>query len=177
MKNPCLIIIDVQEKLVPVINSNESLINNIITLIKGFDLFNLPFLVTEQVPQKLGSTVDPIRKLLKNVKPISKITFSCVENLDFREWLNKNKNIDQILLCGIETHVCVYQTARDLIKKGYHTEVVSDAVSARNVNNHKIALSRLQTKGAHLTTTEMFLFDYQKSSEGKRFKKLNKLIK
>jgi len=177
MKNPCLIIIDVQEKLFPVIYEKKRLLNNILILIKGFQLFQLPIIVTEQVPEKLGSTIGPIRSLLDEINVINKSSFSCARDSLFMQKVSTLKKIDGIILVGIETHVCVYQTERDLIDRGYHVEVVADAAGARTEDNHRVALDRIQLNDGLLTTTEMLLFQLQGQAEGDRFRQLVKLIK
>ena len=176
MKNPCLIIIDMQEKLFPVIHNKEVLLNNIEILIKGFQLFDFPILVTEQVPHKLGKTIDPISSLFENFAPIVKSSFSCVGESKFISALD-NLDSSDIVLVGIETHVCVYQTAMDLINKNKHVEVVTNGVASRNIENHNVSLSRMDKHGVFLNTVEMLLFSIQQKAEGERFRQLIKLLK
>lgn len=177
MKNPYLIIIDVQEKLFSAMYQKETFLENLIILIKGFQLFDLPIILTEQVPEKLGSTIEPIKSLLTNTKPIIKSSFSCVADVGFSLEENYMTNYDGVVLAGIETHVCIYQTERDLINSGQHVEVVTDAVTARSQNNHQIALGRIQNNGGLLTTVEMLLFSLQEIADGDRFRKLIKMVK
>tara|TARA_Y100000758_G_scaffold109817_1_gene76896 strand:- start:880 stop:1413 length:534 start_codon:yes stop_codon:yes gene_type:complete len=177
MKNPYLVVIDVQEKLFPVINEKETFLENLKILIKGFQLFDLPIILTEQVPEKLGSTVEPIKSLLPDTKPIIKSSFSCAADAGFSLKANYMTDCDGVVLAGIETHVCIYQTERDLIHRGQHVEVVTDAVSSRNPNNHQIALDRIRNNGGFLTTMEMLLFSLQEVAEGDRFRELIKLVK
>ena len=177
MKNPYLVVIDVQEKLFPVINEKETFLENLKILIKGFQLFDLPIILTEQVPEKLGPTVEPIKSLLPDTKPIIKSSFSCAADAGFSLKANYMTDCDGVVLAGIETHVCIYQTERDLIHRGQHVEVVTDAVSSRNPNNHQIALDRIRNNGGFLTTMEMLLFSLQEVAEGDRFRELIKLVK
>jgi len=177
MKHPVLVIVDLQEKLFPVMNEKELLLKNCQVLIKGFQLFDLPILVTEQVPEKLGNTISPIRELFTEFSPIEKTTFSCAGNLHFLEQIHGHQQWDTIILAGIESHVCVYQTASDLIQRGHRVEVVSDAVSSRNPANHDIAINRIRNEGGFITTVEMLLFSMQEKAEGARFKQLIQLIK
>ena len=177
MKNPYLVVIDVQEKLFPVINEKETFLENLKILIKGFQLFDLPIILTEQVPEKLGPTVEPIKSLLPDTKPIIKSSFSCAADAGFSLKANYMTDCDGVVLTGIETHVCIYQTERDLIHRGQHVEVVTDAVSSRNPNNHQIALDRIRNNGGFLTTMEMLLFSLQEVAEGDRFRELIKLVK
>ena len=177
MKNPYLVVIDVQEKLFPIMHEKETFLKNLQILIKGFQLFNLPILLTEQVPDKLGPTIEPIMSLLPDLKPISKSSFSCAGDVGFTWQAGSYSSCDGVVLAGIETHVCVYQTERDLIHRGQHVEVVTDAVTSRDSNNHGIALDRIRNNGGFLTTVEMLLFSLQKKADGDRFRELIKLVK
>ena len=176
MKNPCLVIVDVQEKLFPVMNEKQSLLRNLIILIKGFQLFKLPVIITEQVPEKLGNTIEEIASLFDKVDPIVKSSFSCLGESKFLERL-ETINADEIILAGIESHVCIYQTSHDLLEQQKHVEVVVDSISSRNVNNHNTAIDRMKMEGVSLTSVEMLLFSFQKSASGDNFKKLVNLIK
>ena len=118
MKNPYLVVIDVQERLFPVMNEKEAFLKNLQILIKGFKLFGLPILLTEQVPDKLGPTIEPVRSILKDTEPIIKSSFSCAGDPGFLSQTDGLSTHDGIVLAGIETHVCVYQTERDLIRRG-----------------------------------------------------------
>ena len=177
MKAPCLIIIDVQEKLFSVIPEKDKLLENLSILIKGFQLFKLPILLSEQVPEKLGSTIKPIKSLLSKNSPIIKSSFSCASEPGFLHETNALTSFDGFVLAGIETHICVYQTERDLIHRGHHVEVVADAVASRKKKNKKIALDRIRNNGGFLTTTEMILFTIQGTSESPSFRELSRLVK
>ncbi len=176
MKNPCLVIIDVQEKLFPVMKDRQTLLKNLIILIKGFQLFKLPVIITEQVPEKLGNTIEEIASLFDTVDPVVKSSFSCLGESKFLERLEV-LNADEIILAGIESHVCVYQTSHDLLEKSKHVEVVVDSISSRNINNHNTAIARMKMEGVSLTSVEMLLFFLQKSATGDNFRKLVKLVK
>ena len=176
MKNPCLVIIDVQEKLFPVMSEKQSLLRNLTILIKGFQLFKFPMIITEQVPDKLGNTIEEIAALLDKVDPIVKSSFSCIGDPKFLERID-TINADEIVLAGIESHVCVYQTSRDLLEQGKRVEVVVDGISSRNVNNHNTAVARMKMDGISLTSVEMLLFLIQKRANGDNFKKLVNLIR
>ena len=177
MKNPYLVVIDVQERLFPVMNEKEAFLKNLQILIKGFKLFGLPILLTEQVPDKLGPTIEPLRSILKDTEPIIKSSFSCAGDPGFLSQTDGLSTHDGIVLAGIETHVCVYQTERDLIRRGQHVEVVTNAVASRDTNNHRIALDRIRNNGGFLTTAEMVLFNIQERAGGATFKELVKLVK
>ena len=177
MKNPCLVVIDVQEKLYPVVQDKYNFLKNLEILIKGFKLLDMPILVTEQVPQKLGHTVNPVRRILSNVQPIPKSSFSCASDDRFNSMCDELLNVDGYVLAGIETHICVYQTQKQMSLLGKHVEVVADAVSSRNKTNHDVALDRIRNGGGFLTTTEMILFELTGNAEGIIFKQLSKLVK
>ena len=177
MKNPCLIVIDVQEKLYPIIRGKDNFLKNLEILIKGFKLLDLPIIVTEQVPQKLGHTVNPVRSILSDVEPIPKSSFSCASDDKFNSKCDELLNVDGYVLAGIETHICIYQTQRQMSLLGRHVEVVADAVSSRNKTNHDVALNRIINSGGFLTTTEMVLFELKGNAEGDVFKQLSKLVK
>ena len=176
MKNPCLVIIDVQEKLFPIMKDRQTLLKNLIILIKGFQLLKLPVITTEQVPEKLGHTIEEVASLFDKLDPVVKSSFSCLGESEFLERLEAI-NADEIVLAGIESHVCVYQTSHDLLEKGKHVEVVVDSISSRNVNNHNTAIARMKMEGVSITSVEMLLFLLQKSASGDNFRKLVKLIK
>ena len=177
MKNPYLVVIDVQERLFQVMDGKEAFLKNLQILIKGFQLFGLPILLTEQVPDKLGPTIEPVRSILKDTEPIIKSSFSCAGDPGFLSQTDGLSTHDGIVLAGIETHVCVYQTERDLIRRGQHVEVVTNAVASRDPNNHRIALDRIRNNGGYLTTVEMVLFNIQERAGGATFKELVKLVK
>jgi len=130
----------------------------------------------EQLPDKLGSTIPEIKNIMKDQSPISKNVFSCGDSDAYISVLN-NYDPDEVILCGIETHVCVYQTAMDLLSIGKDVQVVADAVTSRKKLNHDIGLQRISEKGGLLTTYELLLFEEQKIAEGDRFKSLIQLIK
>ena len=177
MKHPYLVIVDVQENLFPVMDGKDKFLKNILILIKGFQLFKLPILVTEQAPEKLGPTIKPIKDLLAETQPIIKTSFSCAADPEFMTQTNRLAGYNGVVLAGIETHVCVYQTERDLIHRGEHVEVVTNAVTSLDVNNHSVALDRIRNNGGFLTTVEMLLFNIQEKAGGDRFRELVKLVK
>lgn len=171
-----LLVIDVQGKLAHLVHEKEILFKNIQAMIKGAQILGIPILWTEQVPEKIGNTIPEIAKLLTDQQPIEKESFSCVPNKRFMEALLA-LNRKQIVVTGIEGHVCVYQTAADLIGEGYQVEIVCDAVSSRSVENKQIALERLKQLGAGVTCTEMILCELLKTTEDKKFKEILGLMK
>jgi nicotinamidase-related amidase len=175
-KNCCLVIVDVQGKLAHLMHDKDGLFKNIRILIQAAKILNIPILWCQQVPSALGPTVPEIAELLTDNQPINKSSFSCVGCEEF------NKKLDQlgrkqVLLCGIETHVCVYQAAVDLLSKGYEVDVIADAVSSRTLDNKQIGLNRMASVDARISSTEMALFEILKSADHPHFRQVAKLIK
>lgn len=176
VENCSLVIVDVQGKLAQIMYEKELLFKNIQILIKVAKILNIPILWCQQVPKALGPTVPEIAELLSSVEPINKSSFSCCSDEQFSRKLNE-LNRNQVLICGIETHVCVYQTAVDLLRKGFYVNVISDAVSSRTKEGRKIALKRIAAEGVKLSSVEMALFELLKTAEHPNFKEIAKLIK
>jgi nicotinamidase-related amidase len=171
-----LVVIDIQGKLAQLMHQKEALFENAQKLIKGVQILEIPIIVTEQYPKGLGPTIPEIAALFPNFKPIPKVAFSCCGDEGFqRELLAVNRR--QILICGIETHVCVYQTTVDLIASGHEVQVVADVVSSRTAENREIGLQRMWDEGAKITSTEMALFELMKVAEGPKFKEVSKIVK
>jgi len=175
-RKTAIVLIDVQGKLAEIMYESDKLFKNIEILIKGAQLLDIPIIWTEQLPEKLGDTTTRISELLSNQKPIIKSEFSCVKNDDFSYILGK-KEYNHFLLCGIETHVCVYQTAKDLLNLGHNIEIIADAVSSRTELNKSIGIEKITSLGAKLTNVEMLLFEKQEIAVGEKFRKLIKIIK
>ena len=171
-----LVVIDVQGKLARQMWKREELFRKMRALIEGCRHLDVPILCTEQVPEKLGPTVAEIQESLREVKPVPKKSFSCLGSDTFLSAMERSGRA-HLILCGIETHVCVYQTAMDLLARGFRVEVVEDAVSSRSEENRAIGLRRMELAGAHPTSVEMLLLELQKVAEGDTFRKLIQLIK
>lgn len=171
-----LVIIDVQGKLAQLMPNRDELFRNLHNLIKGVQLFNIPIIWTEQTPDKLGPTIPELSDLLQDLTPIPKKSFSCCAEPVFMKQLISLKRTE-VILCGIETHVCVYQTAVDLLAKDYKVEVVVDAVSSRFPHNKTIGLEKIAKKGAEPTTVETVLFEIQQRVDDDTFRELIKIIK
>lgn len=175
-RKTAIVLIDVQGKLAQIMPNSDKLFNNIEILIKGANLLKIPIIWTEQLPDKLGPTVKRLSELLTGQKPIIKSEFSCVKNADFSE-LVKEKKYNRFLLCGIETHVCVYQTAKDLLNIGHAVELIADAVSSRMELNKNIGIEKITSLGGKLTSVEMLLFEKQEIAVGNQFRELINLVK
>jgi nicotinamidase-related amidase len=175
--NTALLVIDVQGKLAQIMDQKETLFANLERMIKGAQVLELPILWAEQVPEKLGPTQPEIATLLSETsQPIAKSSFSCCGAAPFMTAL-KATDRRQILVTGIETHVCVYQTTLDLLSLAYEVQLVVDATSSRTPENKAIALERMKTAGATLTSTEMALFELLRVAEGNKFRAISRLVK
>ncbi|MGV8058718.1 MAG: hydrolase [Smithellaceae bacterium] len=171
-----LLVIDIQGSLYQAMQDKENLLINAVKVIKGARVFNLPIIVTEQIPEKLGQTVSAIDQELNGIETIGKESFSCWENDIFREKLESFSR-REVIIMGIESHVCVYQTSVDLITNGYSVHVVADAVSSRKKENSDIGLNAMKSAGAHLTCAEMILFELLRSAGDAKFKEIHKIVK
>ncbi len=174
--NAVLLVIDVQGKLAQLMDNRDSLFRNLQILIRGLQILEVPVLWMEQIPGKLGPTIPEVAKLLSPVIPIKKSSFSCCGNKEFMDNLIP-LNRKQVLLTGIETHICVYQTALDLLQMGYEVQVVADATSTRAPENKQVGLERIKDLGGVITSTEMVLFELMRVGEGARFKEICKIVK
>jgi nicotinamidase-related amidase len=174
--NCCLIVVDVQGKLAQLMTDRDALFKNIQILIQTARILEIPILWCQQVPEALGPTVPEIAGLLTGIEPINKASFSCCGDEKFSAELNRLSR-KQVLLCGIEAHVCVYQTAMDLMSRGLHTTIVADAVSSRTEQNRQIALTRLAAEGTRVSSTEMALFELLKTAKHPQFRQIAKLVK
>jgi nicotinamidase-related amidase len=171
-----LVIIDIQSKLWNVMHEKSSLLENAQKLVKAMRVLSVPIILTEQNPQGLGPTMPELRQFMPEVKAIPKFCFNCCQNSNFEQEL-KRFNRKQVLLCGIESHICVYQTALDLLSRGYEVQIVADVVSSRIQYNKEVALTRMQSEGAKLTVAEMAVFELLGSADGPLFKEILKVIK
>ncbi|MFA5323444.1 MAG: hydrolase [Smithella sp.] len=171
-----LVIIDIQGNLAQAMFDKENLFVNTIKLIKGFKVLNLPVIVTEQIPQKLGKTLPQVAAELDGINPIAKESFSCWNEINFKEHL-ESLSRRHVVLLGIETHVCVYQTTLDLIANGYNVHLVADAVSSRTPENRQIGIDAMKSAGAHVASTEMVLFELLRTAADPKAKDLFKIVK
>lgn len=168
-----LLVIDLQEKLLPAIPDRESLLADVTLLVRGAAIWNVPATLTEQYPQGLGPTVTPLRELLP--APREKMTMSAAGCLDWPPAAESER--PQVVLAGIEAHVCVLQTALDLLAAGYQVYVAVDAVSSRFPLDRGVALDRLARSGANLTTVESVLFEWAEAAGTPEFKQTSQLVK
>lgn len=170
------LIIDMQERLYPFIKDNEQLTRNTGILIEGLKAIGVKIMVTEQYTKGLGFTIEPLKVLVNDIPVIEKQAFSCCDDSlfskEFAALSTKN-----IIIAGIETHVCVLQTTIDLIKQGYQPVVIEDCVGSRNPNDKAFAIQRMRQEGAIISTYESILFELLRHSGTEEFKKISKLVK
>jgi len=171
-----LLIIDVQGKLAYQVDQSSQILGNLQKLIKSAWLYELPIIVVEQCPWGLGHTVPEISHHLQGIAPVEKNTFNACLNEAFVARL-KQSGKKQLLVAGIEAHVCVYQTVSGLLDQAYQVHLVSDAVSSRTAWNRETALNRMRELGAVITSTEMALFELVKVAEGERFRQFIQIVK
>ncbi|HOD36018.1 MAG TPA: hydrolase [Syntrophales bacterium] len=169
-----LFVIDVQGNLYESMHDKLFLLENLKKLIPGVMVFGVPVILTEQI--KIGATIPEIAGLMSGVQPFTKGEFSCLGNEKIMDHLKGLKK-RQVIVSGIETHVCVYQTVMDLLERGYEVHLVADAVSSRTRGNREIALERMVQEGAKLTSTEIVLFELAKTAEDPRFRDIFKIVK
>ena len=166
------IVIDYQEKLVPVMHEKEKLIQNSSILLAGLELLGIPMVLTQQYTKGLGMTVEEITEATNTKEYVDKISFSALECV--KEQLKDKKFV---IVCGIEAHICVLQTVIDLVAAGYIPVVVEDCISSRKNSDRKCALKRMRDEGAIVTTYESLLFELLKVAGTDESKRIQRLIK
>jgi nicotinamidase-related amidase len=174
-----LLVIDVQEKLMPAIDGRDEVERNIDRLVRGAAILGIPALLTEQYAKGLGPTVEIVRRAFEETtgyRPIEKMCFSA-SGCDAFSTQIEALGRKQVLVAGVEAHVCVYQSIKDLIKHGCDVSVMADAVSSRTPRNREIALQRMMTDGVRLSSTEMALFELLAVSGTDEFRAISQLVK
>jgi nicotinamidase-related amidase len=171
-----LLVIDIQEKILAVMKEPEQVINNTLKLIKSFKILNIPIFYTEQYPKGLGLTAASLIKELEGLSPVQKTSFSCSGIPNFFNRLLDNK-VSQVVIAGIESHVCVQQTVLDLLANGFQVNVAADAVSSRKEIDYKLAVDRMRVHGAEITSTEAILFELLEVSGTDEFRGIAQIIK
>ena len=166
------LVVDYQEKLVPVMKNREDLINQSQILLQGLQALKIPMIITQQYTKGLGTTVREITEAVGFEDYVEKISFSAYEQV--KDLITGKK---YVIVCGIESHICVLQTVIDLAAAGYVPVVVEDCISSRKENDKKIALKRMRQEGAILTTTESVLFELLREAGTETSKKIQRLIK
>ncbi|MCI0493874.1 hydrolase [candidate division KSB1 bacterium] len=175
-KTTGLLIIDIQQRINAVMKYRKRVVDNVVKLIKGFQILNLPIFITEQYRKGLGPTEQPILDVLNQPSIVEKIHFSCCAATPLMDQI-RQRNIQQIVICGIETHVCVLQTSLDFLAEGFQVHLVLDAVSSRKKHDHEMAIDRLTQTGVIPTTIESVLFELLIRADNQEFKQISQLIK
>ena len=173
-----LIIIDAQTGMMKVMEPEvkQKTVNNIKLLIASAQKLNIPLILTEQYPKGLGKTLVEIQEALDNYQPIEKVCFSCYSNEEFKSKLKQLKSVKEVILVGIETHICVVQTALDLLACSYKVYVISDAVCSRRKLEWQTGLRLMEKAGAIITTTETLIFQLLVRADTEDFKFISKLL-
>lgn len=171
-----LVLVDYQEKLMPAMADKEALEENVVKLVKGCELLKLPILATQQYTRGLGETVPAIKEAVKEFNPIEKTSFSCYGEVNFVEALEATGK-KTVILAGIETHVCVLQTALDLVEQGYRVFLVADCVSSRKLSDKNYGEIRMGSVGVIITSFEAVLFELLKDAKHENFKAISSIVK
>lgn len=171
-----LLVVDIQEKLSRAMHAREEFIANVQRLVRGARALGVPIVWAEQNPKGLGPTVAEVAELLRDLTPISKFSFSCGASESCMQHLRRTGRT-HVLIAGIETHICVYQTAAELTQAGFRVEVVADACSSRTPQNKQVGLDKCREAGAVVTSVETALFELLKVAEGPLFKELLNIVK
>ncbi len=175
-ENACLMIVDVQTRLLSAMNSPRAVMSGCSLMMKAAGVLDVPIVVTEQYPEGLGPTVEPLAELAPEDAFFSKIHFSSAKNTAIRGKIDSLKP-NQVIIGGIEAHVCVLQTAMGLQEAGYQCFVAADATSSRSAANHAAAMSRLRDAGVGIVTSEMIVFEWLDKAGTPEFKELSRLLK
>ncbi|HEY4550998.1 MAG TPA: hydrolase [Bacillus sp. (in: firmicutes)] len=175
VEEACLVVIDIQGKLASIVDQSEAMISNVAKLVQGIQALDIPIIWLEQNPTRLGGTNPEIAQHMKGQR-IAKMAFNALLEKDVHEAVRATGR-SKFILTGIETHICVYQTACALKEQGYEVEVVVDAVSSRSKENKEIGLAKMQALGILPTNMEMILYELLKTSDHEQFKTILKLVK
>ena len=176
LDNTMALVIDYQERLMPPIGNKETLVSNSRILLAGLESLRAPLIISEQYPQKLGSTLPEIKEVAAGAKAYPKTAFSCWQDQALKQAIFEcgRKNI---ILCGLETHICVLQTAVDLMDAGYQVVYVADCLGSRRKHDHKLGLERLRQEGCLAATYESILFELTVGKDSPSFKTISNLVK
>ncbi len=171
-----LVVVDIQESFLKAMRDQKTVVANAVKLIEAAKVFSVPIVVTLQNPERLGECAPPVEAALPHGERIDKMAFSCCGAEGFVEKLREIGR-GQVILCGIESHVCVNQTAHDLTAHGYRVYVAEDACSSRTDGNHRAAMDRMREAGCTITTTEMAIFELTREAGTPEFRQILKIVK
>lgn len=175
-ENTIGLVIDMQEKLLPHIHNNEAIFNSNLKMVQGLRSLSVPIIVTQQYTKGLGNTVPEINNAIGNFSYIEKQTFSCYREPAFIKVMNRSGKRN-VVITGIESHICVLQTALDLLYNNFTPVIVTDAIGSRFEEDKRIALWRMRDVGCIMTTTESILFELCRTAGTPEFKEISKLVK
>ena len=175
-ENTGLLIIDFQEKLIPVMGKKERVVENINKLVHLSKLFDFPVILTEQYPKWLGLTLPELVEILPQYKPISKLHFNCCDEDAFNNRL-ESEDLTNIIITGVESHICVFQTCLSILERGYNVHVPQDAVDSRTEENWHVGLDLMKQAGAVITSTETVTYQILKKTGTEEFKKMLKIMR
>ncbi|MCR5034085.1 MAG: hydrolase [Clostridia bacterium] len=170
------VFIDFQEKLMPAMHNKEVLQDKVVRLAKGLKVLDIPHIVTQQYTKGIGETIPEVAEAIGEFEPIDKTTFSCMSHVDFINQLEiaARRNI---VVCGIEAHICVQQTVEQLLEEGYNVYIPVDCISSRSQNDFLWAAERMEKAGAVMTTYESILYELLKDSKAEGFREISRIVK
>ncbi len=175
--NVAVVVVDMQEPFLQGIYERERLIHNVRTLLQGAHILRLPILCTTQYAKRMGETVPEIKELLSPLlPPFDKVEFSCFRSLPFNSEIHRSGR-KQVLLCGVETHICISQSAHDLTAAGYQVHIAADAVSSRTELNWRLGIDKMRQGGVLLSSTEMALYEMLQAAGTPEFKAMLPIVK
>ena len=175
-ENTAFVVIDFQEKLMPVISAKELLEDKVVRLVKGMKTLEIPTIVTQQYTKGIGDTIPAVAEALGDFEPVDKTSFGCMENEEFAARL-KALNRKNIVVCGIEAHICVQQTVLQLLDAGYTVSVAADCISSRSQEDRMWSITRMGEAGAIITTYESILYELLRDSKAEGFKAVSAIVK
>ena len=168
--------IDFQEKLLPAMSDPDGVVKNALIMAKGLKVLGIPFIVTQQYTKGIGDTVEPMKEALGDFEHVEKTTFSAWKTAEFRDRLLASGR-KTIILMGVETHICVEQTALDLLDNGFRVFLAADCVGSRSPFNRDVSIRRMEQAGAVITCAESILYELLTDSKAKEFKEISKIVK
>ena len=171
-RRAALVVVDLQEKLLPVIDGSERVVRNSLLLMRLAEILKLPVVLTSQYKKGLGEIVPEVRAAAPGVEPLDKVAFGCFGDPAFQDRLRALRGRDQLVVTGIEGHICVCQTVLGALEKGYDVHVAGDAVGSRTAENYRVGLARMEREGALLSSAEMAIYELLARSDGEAFKKM-----
>jgi len=174
--NTFLLLIDMQDRLYRAMHAKEDLLENVRKLIMGMKALGIPIVMSEQYPEGIGKTIPEVAELLPDTPGIRKLSFSCCANRECNAAMAATER-NQALIAGIEAHVCVYQTAMDLLDGGFEVQVAADAVSSRSPLNRDLGLQKMRDAGIAITSVEIAIFELLKTAESDKFRELSRILK